>query len=130
MIDAGRKYFRPETLARLIGVIADLGLNTLQLHFSEDMGLGLDCPAYPWLAGRDGILCTQGKVGTVFPDTGFLTVPELTDLLSLAASKGINVIPSLDSPGHLNYTVKRFHDRVAEKGSVAFGYGEDLYEVR
>ena len=129
MVDVGRKYFRPETLARLIGVIADLGLNTLQLHFSEDMGLGLDCPAYPWLAGRDGILCTQGKVGTVFPDTGFLTVPELTDLLSLAASKGINVIPSLDSPGHLNYTVKRFHDRVAEKGSVAFGYGEDQYEV-
>ena len=49
-------------------------MNTLVLHFSEEMGLGIESKLYPWLAGRDGTLCTQAEVAT---DNSFLTQEEI-----------------------------------------------------
>ncbi|MCQ2427687.1 MAG: family 20 glycosylhydrolase [Clostridia bacterium] len=127
MIDIGRKYFRPACLIRLIDIMAGLGLNTLMIHFSEDAGLGIDCPAYPWLAGRDAALSPQEVKGHV--DESFLSVDEVRAVVAHAAGHGIDVIPSLDSPGHLNYTVKKFNDYVAEKGALDYVLDGDTYRA-
>ena len=41
MLDIGRKYFSPRSLMRLLDVMSSMGMTTLLLHFSEDMGVGI-----------------------------------------------------------------------------------------
>ena len=129
MIDCGRKYFSPRSLELLIAGMSELGLDFLELHFSEDMGVGIECPAYPWLAGRDGILCTQGKTGECPTDPRVLSREDLMRIADCARGKGIRIIPSYDSPGHLNYTVKRFSEMAARPGGMSFSFGGHDYHV-
>ncbi len=129
MIDCGRKYFSPRSLELLIAGMSELGLDFLELHFSEDMGVGIECPAYPWLAGRDGILCTQGKTGECPTDPRVLSREDLRMIADCARGKGIRIIPSYDSPGHLNYTVKRFCEMAARPGGLSYSFGGHDYHV-
>ena len=129
MLDIGRKYFSPRSLMRLLDVMSSMGMTTLLLHFSEDMGVGIECPAYDFLAGRDGMLCPSRPLGTVHPDPGFLSVDELKDIIAAARRRGIDIVPSYDSPGHLNYTVKRLHEVVREKGAYSFSFEGNTYSI-
>ena len=63
-LDNGRKYFTADWIKELIRELSWSDMNCLTLHFSEEMGLGIESKLYPWLAGRDGGLCTQGTVAT------------------------------------------------------------------
>ena len=129
LLDIGRMYFSPENLIRLLDLMRQNGMNALLLHFSEDMGVGIECPDYPFLAGREGILCPFREVGSVHPDPSFLTVAELRQLVKEANARGIEIIPSYDAPGHLNYTVKKVHDLVREEGVFSFSYAGNTYKV-
>ena len=111
-LDNGRKYFSPENIKSLIRELSWANMNCLTLHFSEEMGLGIESKLYPWLAGRDGGLCTQGTVAT---DNRYLTQAELVDILNYAKLYHVEIIPSLDTPGHMNYIVKRFNEQCASK---------------
>ena len=130
MIDTGRKYYSPSALEKLVDIISRAGLGVIQLHFSEEMGFGIESRLFPWLPGRDGRLCTQGQVGSLATDGRYLSYAELSALAEYASDRGVEVIPSFDSPGHLNYTVKRFHDTVRETGSYSFGFGGIEYLTR
>ena len=128
MLDIGRKYFAPGQIRRLISELASRGMNFLQLHFSEDAGFGIEVPGFEWLPGRDGELCTQGPVGSLATDGRFLSCAELRGIAAFAAEAGVEIIPSFDSPGHLNFAVARFHDR-ARDGGVSFTHDGVRYEV-
>lgn len=106
LLDCGRKYFTPDWIITLLGEMHDLRLNALILHFSEDMGCRLECPSYPWLAGSDARLCVVR--GITDPDEGkYLTLTDLRRIADAADRLGIELIPSFDSPGHMNYIVDR-----------------------
>lgn len=106
LLDCGRKYFTPDWIIALLGEMHALRLNAIILHFSEDMGCRLECPAYPWLAGSDARLCVVR--GITDPDEGkYLTLADLRRIAGAAAELGIELIPSFDSPGHMNYIVDR-----------------------
>lgn len=109
-LDCGRKYFSPKWFEKLIPTIKDANLNTLYLHFSEEMGLRLESKQYPWLAGGDHTLCVHGSAnGEAETDGKFLTQEEMKYIVSMAKDNGISVIPSFDSPGHMNYAVKKYN---------------------
>ena len=110
MLDCARKYFSPAWIKALILEIRQVGMNTLYLHFSEDMGLRLESKQYPWLAGGDHTLCVYGSAnGCAEDDEKFITQDEMADLVHFAQTNGIEVIPSFDSPGHMNYAVKKYN---------------------
>ena len=102
-------------------------MNTLVLHFSEEMGLGLETKLYPWLNGRDGTLCTQAELETV--DNRYLTQKEFLEIAAYAEKYHVDLMPSLDSPGHLNYLVKTFNDKVKTDGSFSFTYNGKTYKT-
>lgn len=111
MLDCGRKYFTPAWIKRLILEIRHAGFTAISLHFSEDMGLRLESRRFPGLAGGDHTLCVYGaENGLAEDDTKFITCEEMADIVRFAVSNGIEVIPSLDSPGHMNYAVKRYKE--------------------
>lgn len=110
MIDCARKYYTPQWIKKLIKEIADVGFNAISLHFSEDIGMRLESKLYPYLAGGDHTLCIFGKAkGIKEDDDKFITQDEMASIVKYAQSLGLKVIPSLDSPGHMNYVVKKFN---------------------
>ena len=110
MLDCGRKYFTSDWIKRLILEIKSAGFNAISLHFSEDMGLRLESKTYPWLAGGDHSLCVYGAAnGLAEDDEKFITQEEMADIVRFANSEDIEVIPSFDSPGHMNYAVKKYN---------------------
>jgi len=111
MLDCARKYLTPEWIKRLIGEIAEVGYNGLIIHFSEDIGLRIESKRYPWLAGGDNRLSPFGMANGEPENNGkFITQDEMADIVRYAQSRGIEVIPSLDSPGHMNYAVKTYNE--------------------
>ena len=106
-LDCGRKYFSPKWFEKLIPSLKCANLNTLYLHFSEEMGLRLESKQYPFLAGGDHTLCVHGAAnGEAYNDGKYLTQDEMKYIVSIAKDNEIEVIPSFDSPGHMNYAVK------------------------
>ncbi len=120
MLDCARKYYTPNWIKKLITEIKSAGFNAISIHFSEDMGLRLESKTYPWLAGGDHTLCVYGAAnGEAENDSKFITQDEMADIVRFAQSNGIEVIPSFDSPGHMNYAVKKYN---AHTGSDISNY--------
>ena len=110
-LDCGRKYFSTSWFEKIIPTLKKAELNALYLHFSEEMGLRLESKQFPWLAGGDHTLCVHGSAnGEAENDSKYLTQEELKYILSIAKDYGIKVIPSFDSPGHMNYAVKKYNE--------------------
>lgn len=125
-LDNGRKYFTVEWIKELIREMSWAKMNTLVLHFSEEMGLGIESKLYPWLAGRDGTLCTQAEVAT---DSRYLTHADVAEIVNYAKLYHVEIIPSFDSPGHMNYVVKKFNEKCA-KTDYTFTYGGKTYTAK
>lgn len=83
-LDIARHRFGEQWIKARLRSMAAAGLNALQLHFSENEGVGILAPSMPELASPDA-----------------LRPGELAAVLELAEDLHIAVIPSLDMPGHL-----------------------------
>ena len=120
MLDCARKYYTPAWIKRLILEIKSAGFNAISIHFGEDMGHRLESKTYPWLAGGDHTLCVYGAAnGQAENDSKFITQDEMADIVRFAQIEGVEVIPSFDSPGHMNYSVKKYN---AQTGSDISNY--------
>lgn len=122
-LDCGRKYYTVDWIKELIRELSWANMNALVLHFSEEMGFGIESKTYGWLAGRDGTLGTQNEAVT---DPRYLTQDEIADLVKYAALYHVEIIPSLDSPGHLNYLIKKFNEQCADR-DFSFTYNGKVY---
>lgn len=111
MLDNGRKYYTVDWIKKMIRELAWENMNTLVLHFSEEMGLGIESKLYPWLAGRDGALCVGAEIES---DNRYLTQSEIADIVAYANTYHVQIVPSFDSPGHMNYIVKKFNEKCAD----------------
>lgn len=90
-IDCGRKYFSYDELCLFIDDLARRKMNTLQLHFSENLGFRIESLSYPEIVSEK-----------------HLTQKEVLDLIEYAKMYHIQIIPSLDAPGHLKHILKVF----------------------
>ena len=109
MLDCARKYFTPEWIKQLVDEISAVGYNALNIHFSESNAIRLESKRYPWLAGADHTLCGFGKkYGMPENDDKFYTQDQMREIVRYANSKGLDIIPSLDSPGHMAYASKKY----------------------
>jgi len=83
MLDLGRSAFRPAWIVREIRRIADLKLNTLHLHLTDDQRWGLESRSHPELASD-----------------GALTIAAMRRILAVARRHHVEVVPEIDLPGH------------------------------
>ncbi len=121
-LDCGRKYYSPECIKDLIEEISWAGMNALYLHFSEDMGLRLESKTYPWLAGSDSTLCIAGTIND--PDEGkYIKQDEMAEIVKYAQSYNVEIIPSFDSPGHMNYAVKKYNEKFYPNSDYVSTFG-------
>ncbi|MDK9494238.1 glycoside hydrolase family 20 protein [Streptomyces katrae] len=90
-LDIARKYFTPEWIEGRLREMADLKLNQLGLHFSDDQAFRIESATHPEIVS-----------------TPHLTKAEVRRINALAARLHIAVVPEIDSPGHLG-AVLRVH---------------------
>ena len=116
-LDCGRKYYSPDWIKDMIREISWSNMNAIYIHFSEEMGFRLESKTYPWLAGGDNTLCIGGASYGVAADNGkYITQDEMREIAAVAKLYHVDIIPSLDSPGHMNYAVKKYNAK----------YGKDI----
>ncbi|MTE20691.1 family 20 glycosylhydrolase [Streptomyces sp. TRM43335] len=84
MLDIARKHFDAEWIEDRIREMADLKLNQLHLHLSDDQAFRVESDSHPEIVSDP-----------------HLTKAELRRIVELANSRHIAVIPEIDSPGHL-----------------------------
>ena len=88
-VDCARKYITKDWFIRQIREMSYMKLNTLEMHFSENLGFRIECETDP------SIVSDQ-----------YLRKEEVREILAEAKKYGINVIPSFDSPGHVDQILR------------------------
>ena len=107
-LDCGRKYFSVEQIKTLIDTIAANDYNTLELAVGND-GLRLLLDDMSVESKRNDFSSEDVKAGIQegnrkYYDAGIneLTQTEMDEIFTYAGSKGISIIPMINSPGHMD----------------------------
>ena len=117
-LDCGRKYFSKTWIKNFIKKMSWMGYNAIEIHFSEDRGLRLESKKFPWLAG------------SYTGNSKYLSQAAMAEICSVAKKYHVEVIPSFDSPGHMNYILKRYKNYVATHPNYSFTYNGKRYNKR
>lgn len=120
-VDVGRNFHDKAFIFRLIEQMAAYKLNKLHLHLAEDEGWRLAIPSLPELTDIGSIRCmslsdescVQPQLGGAQASDrdGFYSVDDYKDILRFASQHHIQVIPSLDMPGHSRAAIKSMEAR-------------------
>ncbi|MBP3664297.1 MAG: family 20 glycosylhydrolase, partial [Tyzzerella sp.] len=114
-LDCGRIYFSVDQIETIIDLLAANDYTHLALAFGnsgfrfllDDMAVGnysSDDVKNAILAGNSNYATNDGHNGSSAANT-CLTQTEMDTIISYANSKGISIIPVLNSPGHMNTIV-------------------------
>lgn len=133
-IDLGRNFHGRDQLLKLVEAMAAFKLNKLHLHLAEDEGWRIEIPALPELAEVASQRCHDpaeqrcilpqlgaGPEGGTAVD-GYLSVADYVAIVQAAAARQIEVIPSIDMPGHSRAAIKAMevrHARLLAAGKKA-----------
>ncbi|MFE1792861.1 glycoside hydrolase family 20 protein [Streptomyces sp. NPDC059525] len=88
-LDIARKNFTPAWIEDRLREMADLKLNQLGLHFSDDQAFRIESDTHPEIVS-----------------TPHLTKADVREITALAARLHIAVVPEIDSPGHLGAVLR------------------------
>lgn len=95
MLDCSRHFWTVENLKESIDQMAFFKFNTLHLHLTDNQAWRMAVDKYPNLV----------KAGTHYDDfpelsDKYYTKEDLEEVVAYAASRGVEVIPEIDFPGH------------------------------
>ena len=93
-LDCARKFFTKDWIISLIKELSWQKYNSIQLHFSENEGFRLQSDT---LEAIDGFQYVNNQ---------YLTKQDMLEIIQVANEYHIEVIPSLDSPGHLGAVLR------------------------
>ncbi|MEU0833702.1 glycoside hydrolase family 20 protein [Streptomyces sp. NPDC005969] len=92
-LDIARKYYTVGWIEDRLRDMADLKLNQLGLHFSDDQAFRIQSDTHPEVVSPQ-----------------HLTKAEVRRILGLAGRLHIDVVPEIDSPGHLGAVLRAHPD--------------------
>ncbi len=120
-LDCGREYFTKDWIIALINEMSAAGYNQLQLAFGNggfrfylnDMGVGSygsdavkaaleDGNNHYNTYGDDGKGTANGEWMTYNPEKNALTEQEMDAIIVHAKSKGVEIVPMINTPGHMH----------------------------
>lgn len=107
-LDCGRKYFSVNSIKQIIDNASAAGFNYIQLAVGndglrfllDDMSLTVNGTTYESNAVKSAI--HAGNEAYHNFDVDELTQPEMDEIIAYAASKGMGVIPCVNTPGHMD----------------------------
>ncbi|WP_217184879.1 family 20 glycosylhydrolase [Streptomyces sp. AC495_CC817] len=87
-LDAARAYFPAARIVELLHALADVGVNSFQWHVSENEGFRIGSEAFPEVVSP-----------------AHVTRAEARAIADVAVELHIDLVPSLDMPGHLRHVL-------------------------
>jgi hexosaminidase len=84
MVDCGRAFYPRSWWLERIRRLADLKLNLIHLHLSDDQGFRIAVPSHPEIVSRE-----------------HLTTADIRALVAEARKRHVTLVPEIDMPGHL-----------------------------
>ena len=87
-LDAGRTHYPASWILARLHAAADVGVNVFQWHFSENEGFRLESTAFPEIVS-----------------SAHITRAEAAGIVATACDLHIDLVPSLDMPGHLRHAL-------------------------
>ncbi|WIK66173.1 family 20 glycosylhydrolase [Globicatella sanguinis] len=84
MVDTGRKYFNFKEMMAILDIMDKHRFDTLHWHFSDNEGFRIECDTCPEMVAEN-----------------HLSKEEVKLIMKEASLKQIEILPELDSPGHL-----------------------------
>lgn len=114
-LDAGRKYFFPSAIRKILDSMKSARFTHLILYVSDNQGFRLRLRDMTLTTGygtydlapalgdgyRDGIMTPDGS-------NSYLTANDIESICSYASESGIALIPSVNMPGHLGAILEHF----------------------
>ncbi|MBR1539343.1 MAG: family 20 glycosylhydrolase [Bacteroidales bacterium] len=112
LLDISRHFRDKAFILKQIDAMAEVRLNRLHLHLTDDAGWRIEIKAYPRLteytAWRQGFSWKEwvqgGKQYCLKEDAGacggYLTQEDAREIVAYAAARHITVIPEIEMPGH------------------------------
>lgn len=131
MLDVARNFLGKDDVKQVLDIMHRYGLNVLHFHLGEDEAWRMEIPSIPELTmigGHRGYTLSDDESflkgiysGDGNPDSptvanGFYTVDDYIDILQYANSKGIDVIPEFDTPGHSRAAIRAMEWRYKHSG--------------
>jgi len=122
LVDVARNFHSKAFILSLLDQMAAYKLNKLHLHLGDDEGWRLEIPSLPELTELSSKRCfplynEKSEQTCLVPQlgagvdanssvNGFYSVADYTEILQAATARHIQVIPSLDMPGHSRAAMK------------------------
>lgn len=110
LIDEARHFFGMEAIKDVLDVMEIHKLNTLHWHISDDQGWRVEIKKYPLLT-EVGSIRKETLVGhlrrsneydgTPYGEGMWYSQDQIREIVDYAAARGINIIPEIDLPGHM-----------------------------
>ena len=107
-LDEGRHFFGVEEVKRYLDIMEVHKLNKFHWHLTEDQGWRIEIKKYPRLTEVGSIrkgTCVRKNFhthdGVPYGEGMWYTQEQIREVVEYAASKGIDVIPEIDLPGHM-----------------------------
>jgi len=143
LIDVARNFHDKDFILSMLEQMSAYKLNKLHLHLGDDEGWRLEIPSLPELTELSGTRCFDLKdeeclvsqlgagVDKTSAVNGYYSVADYQEILKAASARHIQVIPSLDMPGHSRAAIKAMAARtkkyeISEQSDKAQQY--NLYD--
>ncbi|MDP2741021.1 MAG: family 20 glycosylhydrolase [Pseudorhodobacter sp.] len=133
-LDCARHFYRPETLHRLLDLMALFKLNRFHWHFADDEAfrLQIDCAPELWrlTAFRGEGCAVPGVFGGGIRAGGSYAKADARALITHAATLNIAILPEIEVPAHA-FALNRAHPGLRDPGdrgeeASIQGYGENI----
>lgn len=127
-IDVARHAFTVSYLKKVIDMLSFYKINKLQMHLTDDQGWRMEIKRYPeltaigaWrefdeydkrcqeLAQTDASYVIDPRfIRNSSEYGGYYTQEELSQLVTYASERGIEIIPEIDMPGHFSAAIRAY----------------------
>ncbi len=124
MLDVARNFQTKEEILKVLDLMSLYKLNVFHFHFSEDEGWRVEIPSLPELTQVGSVRAhtvdhksniqpafASGGVPNQLPGSGHLSRKDFIEVLKYAATRHIQVIPEIESPGHARAAIKAMESR-------------------
>ena len=98
MVDTARMFRPVPLLEKMLDAMVSAKLNVLYLHLTDNGCWPLEIEGYPLLTSN----CSKGCSADGHTGGQFYSQADIRSLVSYALSRGIRIIPEIDSPGHFD----------------------------
>lgn len=120
LLDIARNFLPKEAILSILKTMAELKLNRLQMHFTDDEAWRIEIPSFPQLTQFGAQRRYSGtpadplaESSCLYPQyndaigndgalgSGYLTRTDFIEILRFAKARHIQIIPEVDMPGHM-----------------------------